>query len=81
MTDTAHHATLEPDDHGWLARLVEIPQIHAWARTQGEAKEYLLHALAHWLDVPVGDVGTVVFSQAGWRRLAEPEMLASAPGD
>jgi predicted RNase H-like HicB family nuclease len=47
-----YHARLQLDSSGqWLAELEEIPQVHTFGRTLGKAREYLVDALALWLDV------------------------------
>lgn len=48
-----YHARLELDPSGqWLAELEEIPQVHSFGRTLGKAREYLVDALALWLEEP-----------------------------
>jgi predicted RNase H-like HicB family nuclease len=48
------HATFDLDPSGqWLAELTELPQVHSFGRTLGKAREYLVDALALWLDIPV----------------------------
>ncbi|MFI5042774.1 MAG: type II toxin-antitoxin system HicB family antitoxin [Acidimicrobiales bacterium] len=61
MTDT-YHATLEPDDEGWAAQVSEIPEVHARARTPISATDRLHVALAAWLEVPIEDVGRLIFT-------------------
>lgn len=62
MTETKvgirkYHARFELDSSGqWLAELEELPQVHTFGRTLGKAREYLIDALALWLDVPVEGV-------------------------
>jgi predicted RNase H-like HicB family nuclease len=54
---TRYHATFDLDESGvWIAELDEIPQVHTFGRTLGKAREYLVDALALWLDVPSADV-------------------------
>lgn len=49
-----YHATCELDPSGqWLSELEELPQVHSFGRTLGKAREYLIDALALWLDIPV----------------------------
>jgi|GEM_PF-1351539 len=51
------HATFELDESGvWIAQIEEIPQVHTFGRTLGKAREYLVDALALWLDLPIDDV-------------------------
>jgi predicted RNase H-like HicB family nuclease len=48
-----YHATFELDESEmWIAQIEEIPQVHTFGRTLGKAREYLVDALALWLDVP-----------------------------
>lgn len=62
MTETrtpldTYHASFQLDPTGqWLAELEEIPEVHTFGRTLGKAREYLVDALASWLDVPVDKV-------------------------
>lgn len=62
-TTVKYHAKFELDPSGhWLVELEEIPQVHSFGRTLGKAREYLLDALALWLDEPVDTlVGQVAF--------------------
>lgn len=49
-----YHATFELDDSGnWIAQVTEIPQVHTFGRTLGKAREYVVDALALWLNVPI----------------------------
>jgi predicted RNase H-like HicB family nuclease len=58
---TQYHATFELDPSGqWLVELDEIPEVHTFGRTLGKAREYLLDALALWLDEPVEAVKHLV---------------------
>jgi predicted RNase H-like HicB family nuclease len=48
-----YHAKFELDPSGqWLAEVEELPQVHTYGRTLGKAREYLIDALALWLDIP-----------------------------
>ena len=50
---TRYHAAFTLDESGmWLAQIDEIPQVHTFGRTLGKAREYVVDALALWLDVP-----------------------------
>jgi predicted RNase H-like HicB family nuclease len=52
LMTTRYHATFELDESGvWIAQIEEIPQVHTFGRTLGKAREYLVDALALWLDV------------------------------
>jgi predicted RNase H-like HicB family nuclease len=52
--DGKYHARYEIDPDGvWLASVVEIPQVHTYGSTLGKAREYLIDALALWLDVSI----------------------------
>lgn len=54
LVDTRYHATFELDKSSvWIAQIEEIPQVHTFGRTLGKAREYLLDALALWLDVSI----------------------------
>ena len=63
---TTYHATFELDQSGeWLAQIDEIPEVHTFGRTLGKAQEYVIDALALWLNVPVAHVnGSVEFHEA-----------------
>jgi predicted RNase H-like HicB family nuclease len=57
LTNTRYHGTFELDDSGdWIAQVTEIPQVHTFGRTLGKAREYLVDALALWLNVPIDTV-------------------------
>lgn len=57
MMTTRYHATFELDESGnWIAQIAEFPQVHTFGRTLGKAREYLVDALALWLDVPIDNV-------------------------
>ncbi len=57
LTTTRYHATFELDQSGdWIAQIEEIPQVHTFGRTLGKAREYLVDALALWLNVPIETV-------------------------
>lgn len=79
MTDTRlaatrFHATFELAESGeWTAQLDEIPQVHTFGRTLGKAREYLVDALALWLDVPA----VTVKDSIEFRR---PTLAASVQG-
>ncbi|MGH9046284.1 MAG: type II toxin-antitoxin system HicB family antitoxin [Acidimicrobiales bacterium] len=54
---TKYHATFTLDPSGqWLVELDELSQVHTFGRTLGKAREYLLDALALWLNEPVATV-------------------------
>ncbi len=57
QTDTGtYHARFELDPSGqWVAELEELPEVHTFGRTLGKAREYLIDALALWLDIPVDE--------------------------
>ena len=56
-TTTTYHGRFELDPSGqWLAEIEELPAVHTFARTLGKAREYLIDALALWLDLPVESV-------------------------
>jgi predicted RNase H-like HicB family nuclease len=86
---TTYHARFELDPSGqWLVELEELPQVHTFGRTLGKAREYLLDALALWLDEPVQRVVTRVefrppplptdVEQAVWMARAEREIAEAA---
>jgi predicted RNase H-like HicB family nuclease len=52
-TRTTYHARFTLEDDAWLAQIEEIPQVHTFGRTLGKAREYIVDALALWLDEPV----------------------------
>jgi len=57
LMTTRYHANFELDESGvWIAQIEEIPQVHTFGRTLGKAREYLVDALALWLDLPIDDV-------------------------
>jgi predicted RNase H-like HicB family nuclease len=58
VTKTAtYHGRFELDPSGqWLAEIEELPAVHTFARTLGKAREYLIDALALWLDLPAESV-------------------------
>jgi predicted RNase H-like HicB family nuclease len=75
---TRYHATFELDQSGiWLARVDEIPQVHTFGRTLGKAREYLIDALALWVNQPIEkvkkeiDVSPVVLPEKVQRSLDE----------
>jgi predicted RNase H-like HicB family nuclease len=52
-----YHAAFELDESAmWIGQLEEIPQVHTFGRTLGKAREYLVDALALWLDEPIDNV-------------------------
>jgi len=52
-----YHAVFELDESGdWIAQIVEIPQVHTFGRTLGKAREYVVDALALWLNEPIDEV-------------------------
>jgi predicted RNase H-like HicB family nuclease/predicted DNA-binding protein (UPF0251 family) len=56
-TTGTYHGRFELDPSGqWLAEIEELPAVHTFARTLGKAREYLIDALALWLEVPVESV-------------------------
>lgn len=56
-----YHATFDLDDSGkWLAQIDEIPQVHTFGPTLGKAREYVIEALALWLDVSAAQVKDIV---------------------
>jgi predicted RNase H-like HicB family nuclease len=57
LTNTRYCATFELDVSGnWIAQVTEIPQVHTFGRTLGKAREYLVDALALWLNVPIDSI-------------------------
>ena len=88
-TSTAtYHAEFSLDPSGqWLAELKEVPQVHTFGRTLGKAREYLVDALALWLNAPADEVrGQIDFEQPALpeevrdavdRALAEKEIAES----
>jgi predicted RNase H-like HicB family nuclease len=81
----AYHANFELDPTGhWLVEIEEIPGVHTFGKTLGKAREYLLDALALWLDVPVESIREQVEFRppplpAGiedwvWKAIAEREI-------
>jgi predicted RNase H-like HicB family nuclease len=57
LTNTRYCATFELDESGnWIAQVTEIPQVHTFGRTLGKAREYLVDALALWLNVPIDSI-------------------------
>ena len=63
MMATRYHATFELDESGnWIAQVTEFPQVHTFGRTLGKAREYLVDALALWLDLPIDSLrGSIEF--------------------
>jgi predicted RNase H-like HicB family nuclease/predicted HTH domain antitoxin len=56
LKDT-YHAIFELDPSGqWLVELEEIPEVHTYGRTLGKAREYVVDALALWLNAPTEKV-------------------------
>jgi predicted RNase H-like HicB family nuclease len=47
---TTYHARFTLENDAWLAQIEEIPQVHTFGRTLGKAREYIVDALALWLD-------------------------------
>lgn len=68
-----YHAELQLDESGvWIAQLEEIPQVHTFGRTLGKAREYLVDALALWLNVSASSLkGRVVFRPIGLPNLIQ----------
>jgi predicted RNase H-like HicB family nuclease len=61
LVATRYHATFDLDDSGkWLAQIDEIPQVHTFGPTLGKAREYVVDALALWLDVSATQVKDTV---------------------
>jgi predicted RNase H-like HicB family nuclease len=54
--EATYHARFVLGEDTWLAEIVEIPEVHTFGRTLGKAREYLVDALALWLDEPIEDV-------------------------
>lgn len=53
--------SFELDQSGeWLAQIEEIPEVLTYGRTMGKAQEYVIDALALWLNVPVARVASSV---------------------
>ncbi|HVB71909.1 MAG TPA: type II toxin-antitoxin system HicB family antitoxin [Acidimicrobiales bacterium] len=75
ILNTRYHATFELDESGnWIAEIDELPQVHTFGRTLGKAREYLVDALALWLNVPIDDAkGAIDF-----RAVALPEQVQSS---
>lgn len=63
MMATRYHATFELDESGnWIAQVTEFPQVHTFGRTLGKAREYLVDALALWLELPIDSLrGSIEF--------------------
>jgi predicted RNase H-like HicB family nuclease len=55
-TTQTYTAKFSLDNGTWLAEIVEIPEVHTFGRTLGKAQEYILDALALWLDEPIDTV-------------------------
>jgi predicted RNase H-like HicB family nuclease len=56
------HAQFRLEDGIWLAEISEFPEVHTFGRTLGKAREYIVDALALWIDKPVEEVrGQVAF--------------------
>src|SRR5580658_6119526 len=55
-----YHARFVLEEDMWLAEIVEIPEVHTFGRTLGKAHEYVVDALALWLDEPVDVVRPLV---------------------
>lgn len=54
ISQSTFHANFELDQSGvWLAEIEEIPQVHTFGRTLGKARQYLVDALALWLNEPI----------------------------
>ena len=62
-TTTKYHVTFEFENDAWLAQVDEIPQVHTFGATLGKSREYVVDALALWLNVPAGSLrGHVEFA-------------------
>jgi predicted RNase H-like HicB family nuclease len=55
---TTYHARFTLEEDAWLAEIVEIPEVHTFGRTLGKAREYIVDALALWLDESIDAVRT-----------------------
>ena len=64
-TDMKYRVTFELENDSWLAQVDEIPEVHTFAATLGKAREYVIDALALWLNVSVNSLkGHVEFAPA-----------------
>jgi predicted RNase H-like HicB family nuclease len=52
-TDMKYRVTFELENDAWLAQVDEFPQVHTFGATLGKAREYVIDALALWLNVSV----------------------------
>jgi predicted RNase H-like HicB family nuclease len=57
---TTYHVQFTLEDGVWLAQIAEIPEVHTFGRTLGKAREYIIDALALWLDESVDRVRPLV---------------------
>jgi len=54
LLQSTYHANFELDQSGvWLAEIEEIPHVHTYGRTLGKARQYVVDALALWLNEPI----------------------------
>jgi predicted RNase H-like HicB family nuclease len=53
---TTYHARFMLEDDIWVAEIAEIPEVHTFGRTLGKAREYIVDALALWLNEPADTV-------------------------
>lgn len=54
ILQSTYHANFDLDQSGvWLAEIEEIPNVHTYGRTLGKARQYLVDALALWLNEPI----------------------------
>ena len=61
--DVKYRVTFELENDSWLAQVDEFPQVHTFGKTLGKAREYVVDALALWLNVPVDSLkGQVEFA-------------------
>lgn len=87
MIATRYHATFELDESGnWIAQITEFPQVHTFGRTLGKAREYLVDALALWLDLPIDNVRSCIDFQpvtlpAGVQNIVHEANAAKAIAD
>lgn len=87
LVTTRYHATFGLDESGvWIAQITEIPQVHTFGRTLGKAREYLIDALALWLDIPIDNVrGSIDFQPvtlpAGVQNIVYEAKAARAMAD
>ena len=62
-SNATYNVTFALEDETWLAQVTEIPEVHTFGATLGKAREYIVDALALWLDVPISTIkDSVVFA-------------------